>query len=107
MFDQIFTDAAMLAISIGTLLLVVVLLLAFLQRDGWRSLWWVLCLAYVIPHLLVTAGYFVLWQTPDTPVLLFPIVAVLTRPGITGIYAFVILSLLILFKRTEHDSTVH
>lgn len=105
MFDQLFTDDVMFAVSLVTFCVVSMILIAFLRRDSWRSLWWILCLAYLIPHLLLTAGYFVLWRTPETPTLLFPTVAILTRPGLTGIYAFVILSLLILFKRTEHDST--
>lgn len=101
MFDQIFTDGLMFLISVAVLCAVTLFLFAFLRRDGARSIWWVLCVAYLIPHSMVMAGYFVLWQTYDSPALLFPIVAVLTRPGLVGIYAFVLLSLYILYRKTD------
>ena len=102
MFEQVFTDAVMFGVSLATFCAVSLFLVAFLRRDHWQSIWWLLCLAYLIPHTLVMFGYYVLWQLPDSPILLFPIVAAVTRPGIIGIYAFVLLTLYILYRKTDN-----
>lgn len=100
MFDQLFTDGVMFWLSMLTALCVAVLLALFLRAHGSHSIWWMFCAAYLVPHILLTLGYYFLWASPDTPTLQFPLVAVLTRPGIAGIYFFIVVLFAILYKVT-------
>lgn len=100
--EQVFTDALMFFVSAVVFAVASVFLVLFLRRDGVHSLWWILVLAYLVPHSMVMYGYFLLWQNPETPTQFFPTVAQFTRPGILGIYSFVLLVLYLLARITHH-----
>lgn len=79
---QVLNDAVMFGLTtIALVWMLAIMFNAIARRD--RDWWW--AFAFVMPWTMVTLGYFVLWQTPDTPALLFPIVSTLTRPGVLGI----------------------
>ena len=86
-FDQILTDAVMFYFTVGTLaVMVLIMLWGFYQRD----IGWLFCLAFNVPWAMITAGYYILWVSPDTPTILFPVVNILTRPGIVGVGSVVV-----------------
>lgn len=80
--QQILTDGVMFGITAAALGWMLVIMFYSIYR---KDIDWLWSLAFVVPWTMVSAGYWVLWQTPDTPTFLFPIVSTLTRPGVLGV----------------------
>lgn len=87
-YEQILTDGVMFVFTGITLCIMLGIMLLGLYR---RNAGWMWCAAFNVPYAMVVAGYYVLWASPDSPTLLFPIVSVLTRPGIVG-FSLVVVS---------------
>lgn len=88
-FEQILTDGAMAFLTGLTLaIMIALMLLSIVRREFVAALW---SFTFILPYSWIALGYYFLWLNPDTPTALFPIVAVLHRPGIVGISAAVVL----------------
>jgi Ca2+/Na+ antiporter len=79
---QVLNDVAMFLITAIALVWMLAIMFYSIYRHDIDWLW---TFAFIVPWAMVTASYGVLWLTPETPTLLFPILATLTRPGVLGI----------------------